>query len=116
MDPVLALMAGSIAALIPLLAVMYKGSDLDYARAAGLISSFAAGFVFGVLAQLWAQFYARFTYLLALGLMSVSLGYSWWGIYRRWWTAYLFAAAGWIYLIVLIAAARALGLPDPFLI
>ncbi|MGC9170659.1 MAG: hypothetical protein ACP5HD_07940 [Thermoproteus sp.] len=116
MDPVLAILIGAALALTPLLALMYQGSEIDYVRAAGLLASFADGFVLGVLAQLWGQFYVRLTYLLALGLMAVSLAYSWWGIYRRWWTAYLFAASGWAYLVVLLAVARALGLPDPFLI
>lgn len=115
MDPVLALLIGAAAALTPLLAVMYQGSELDYIRAAGLVASFAAGFILGVLAQLWPQFHFRFTYLLALALMLASLGYSWWGIYKRWWTAYLFAASGWMYLVALLAVARALGLSSPFL-
>jgi len=59
-------------------------------------------------------FYARYTYILALLLTSIA--YTYWGMFRRRWFAYLFAAAAWIYIILLAAVARALGLGDPFII
>jgi hypothetical protein len=43
-------------------------------------------------------FYARFTYILALLLASIA--YTYWGMFRRKWFAYLFAAA-WIYIYII---------------
>jgi hypothetical protein len=48
----------------------------------------------------------------------VSIAYTYWGMFRRKWFAYLFAAA-WIYIILiilLVVVARILGLGDPFII
>jgi heme O synthase-like polyprenyltransferase len=76
-------------------------------------------FIFTLLAQQWGGgglFYARFTYILAL--LLVSIAYTYWGMFRRKWFAYLFAAA-WIYIILiilLVVVARILGLGDPFII
>jgi hypothetical protein len=52
-------------------------------------------FIFTLLAQQWGLFYARFTYILALLLASIA--YTYWGMFRRKWFAYLFAAV-WIYM------------------
>lgn len=115
MDPLLAALAGGFMALLPALVALYFGAQIDYIRGAGLIVSFVAGFTLGVLAQLWSLFHLRFTYLLSLFLLALSIGFSWWGMYKRWWPAYVFAAAAWLYLTALLGLAKLLGLPDPFI-
>ena len=120
MDPgaliLLASAGGVITALAPLIYLFYYTKPVTYTVWSGAIVSFIAGFVFTLLVVQWGFFYARFTYLLALGLLAIALGYTYWGMFKRRWTMYLFAAAVWIYLILLAVIARALGLPDPFII
>ncbi|MGB9705083.1 MAG: hypothetical protein ACPL3C_06505 [Pyrobaculum sp.] len=107
---------GVIAALAPLIYLMYYTRPVTFTVWTGALVSFIAGFVFTLLIQQWGHFYARFTYLLALALLLTSLAYTYWGMYRRRWTMYLFAAAAWIYIILLAVVSRALGLGDPFII
>ena len=74
-------------------------------------------FIFTLLAQQWGLFYARCTYIFAL--LLVSIAYTYWGMFKRKWFAYLFAAA-WIYIyhysLLLVVVARIMGLGDPFII
>ncbi|AFA38122.1 hypothetical protein Pogu_0095 [Pyrobaculum oguniense TE7] len=107
---------GVIAALAPLIYLIYYARPVTFTVWTGALVSFIAGFIFTLLAQQWPFFYARFTYLLALALLITSLIYTYWGMYRRRWTMYLFAAAAWIYIIILAVVARVLGLGDPFII
>ncbi|ABP51576.1 hypothetical protein [Pyrobaculum arsenaticum] len=107
---------GAIAALAPLIYLLYYGRPATFTMWTGAVVSFIARFVFTLLAQQWPLFYARFTYLLALALLLTSIAYTYWGMYRRRWTMYLFAAAAWIYIIILAVVARVLGLGDPFII
>ncbi|MCX8136903.1 hypothetical protein [Pyrobaculum aerophilum] len=107
---------GVIAALAPLIYLFYYTRPVTFTVWTGALVSFIAGFVLTLLAQQWGLFYARFTYLLALALLATSIAYTYWGMFRRRWTMYLFAAAAWIYIIILAVVARALGLGDPFFI
>ncbi|ACB39743.1 hypothetical protein [Pyrobaculum neutrophilum] len=106
---------GAIAALAPLVYIMYYGRPTTFTVWTGAVVSFIGGFIFTLLAAQWPLFYARFTYLLALALLLTSIAYTYWGMYRRRWFAYLFAAAAWIYIILLALVAKALGLGDPFI-
>jgi hypothetical protein len=108
---------GAVAALAPLVYMLYGEREATAAAWAGAAASFASAFVLTLLLAQWPLFYARFTYLLALALLATSIAYAYWGMLREWWAAYLFAAAAWIYIIViaLAAVARALGLADPFI-
>lgn len=108
--------SGVIAALISLTCLVYYNRPITFVTAAGVLNSFASGFVFTLLVLQWGFFYLRFTYILALVLVIVSLAYSYWGMYKDMWQFYLFAAVTWIYIIVLVVLARALELSDPFLI
>jgi len=106
---------GAVAALAPLVYIFYVGRRATFTTWTGAFVSFAAGWVLALLLQQWHLFYARFTYLLAVGLLALSTAYAWWGMWTRRWHFYLFAAAAWVYIILLAAVARALGLGDPFL-
>ncbi|MFN3805346.1 MAG: hypothetical protein ACK4SY_09835 [Pyrobaculum sp.] len=112
----LSVAGGAAAALAPLLILTYYAREVSIVAWAGALNSFITGFIFTLLALQWGFFYARFTYLLALALLALSLVYSYWGIFRGRWLMYLFAAAAWIYVIILAVVARALGLGDPFII
>jgi len=107
---------GVIAALAPLVYLFYYARPVTFTVWTGAVVSFIGGFIFTLLALNWGLFYARFTYLLALALLLASIIYTYWGMFRRRWFAYLFAAAAWIYIILLAIIARALGLGDPFII
>jgi hypothetical protein len=107
---------GVITALAPLIYIFYYTKSATFTVWTGAVVSFIGGFIFTLLALQWGLFYARFTYLLALSLLAVSIVYAYWGMFKRRWFAYLFAAAAWIYIILLAVIARALGLPDPFLV
>ncbi|MEZ0248545.1 MAG: hypothetical protein ABWJ97_04670 [Thermoproteus sp.] len=107
---------GIMAAAAPLLYLMYYAKETTFVRLTGALVSFVAGFVFTLLALQWGLFYLRFTYLLALALLLTSIAYTYWGMYRDEWTMYLFAAAAWIYIIILAVIAKALGLGDPFFV
>jgi hypothetical protein len=106
---------GAVAALAPLVYMLYGERETTAAAWAGAAASFVSAFALTLLLAQWHLFYARFTYLLALALLSTSIAYAYWGMLRGWWAAYLFAAAAWIYIIALAAVARALGLADPFI-
>ncbi|ABO08332.1 hypothetical protein [Pyrobaculum calidifontis] len=107
---------GAVAALAPLVYIFYVARRATFTTWTGALVSFIAGFVLTLLLQQWQLFYARFTYLLAVSLLAVSIAYTWWGMWTRRWTFYLFAAAAWVYIILLAVVARALGLGDPFLV
>jgi len=107
---------GVIAALAPLIYLFYYFRPVTYTVWTGAVMAFISGFIFMLLAQQWGLFYARFTYILALALLLASAAYTYWGMFRRRWLAYLFAAATWIYIILLATVARILGLGDPFII
>ncbi len=107
---------GVITALAPLIYITYRAKPTSLLVWAGALNSLAVGYVFTLLVLQWGLFYARFTYLLALALLSVSLVYTYWGMLRERWTMYLFAAAAWVYIIALALVAKALGLGDPFII
>jgi len=107
---------GVIAALAPLIYLFYYMKPVAFTVWTGAVVSFIGGFIFTLLVLNWGLFYARFTYLLALALLLTSIAYTYWGMFRRRWFAYLFAAAAWIYIILLAIIARALGLGDPFII
>jgi hypothetical protein len=107
---------GVVAALAPLIYLFYYARPVTYTVWTGAVVSFIGGFIFTLLAQQWGLFYARFTYIFALVLLLASIAYTYWGMFRRRWFAYLFAAAAWIYIILLVAVARTLGLGDPFII
>ncbi len=105
---------GVITALAPLIYLFYYTRPVTFTVWTGAVVAFIGGFIFTLLAQQWGLFYARYTYILALLLASIA--YTYWGMFRRRWFAYLFAAAAWIYIILLAAVARTLGLGDPFII
>jgi hypothetical protein len=107
---------GVIAALAPLIYLFYSTRPVTFTVWTGAVVAFIGGFIFTLLVLQWGLFYARFTYILALALLLVSIAYTYWGMFRRRWFAYLFAAAAWIYIILLAVVARALGLGDPFII
>jgi len=107
---------GAVAALAPLVYIFYVARRATFTTWTGALVSFIAGFVLTLLLQQWHLFYARFTYLLAVSLLAVSIAYTWWGMWTRRWSLYLFAAAAWVYIILLAVVARALGLGDPFLV
>ncbi len=107
---------GMIAALAPLIYLFYYTRPVTFTVWTGAVVSFIGGFTFTLLVLNWGLFYARFTYLLALALLLTSIAYTYWGMFRRRWFAYLFAAAAWIYIILLAIIARALGIGDPFII
>ena len=107
---------GVIAALAPLIYLFYYTRPVTLTVWTGAVISFIGGFIFTLLVLNWGLFYARFTYLLGLALLLTSIAYTYWGMFRRRWLAYLFAAAVWIYIILLAIIARALGIGDPFII
>ena len=107
---------GVITALAPLIYIMYRAKPTSLTVWAGALNSLTVGYVFTLLVLQWGLFYARFTYLLALALLLMSLVYTYWGMFRERWTMYLFAAAAWIYIITLAVVAKVLGLGDPFII
>ncbi|MEZ0318435.1 MAG: hypothetical protein ABWK05_00355 [Pyrobaculum sp.] len=107
---------GVITALAPLIYLMYHTRPVTFTVWTGALVSFIAGFVFTLLVIQWGFFYLRFTYILALALLATSIVYTYWGMFKRRWVAYLFAAAAWIYIIILAVVAKALGLGDPFFI
>ncbi|MEM3996910.1 MAG: hypothetical protein QXP31_07615 [Pyrobaculum sp.] len=107
---------GVIVALAPLIYLVYYTRPVTFTVWTGALVSFIAGFVFTLLVLQWGFFYLRFTYILALALLATSIAYTYWGMYKRRWVLYLFAAAAWVYIIILAAVARALGLGDPFFI
>lgn len=106
---------GAVIALAPLVYLMYVNKPVTYVVWTGALNAFIAGFILTLLAQQWGLFYARFTYLLALGLLSMSVAYTYVGMARRRWTDYIVASAAWLYLILLAVVARALGTGDPFI-
>ncbi|MFN7105640.1 MAG: hypothetical protein ACK4M3_03540 [Pyrobaculum sp.] len=112
----LSVAGGVAAALTPLIFLTYRAREVEPVAWAGALNSFISGFIFTLLAIQWGLFYARFTYLLALALLALSLVYSYWGIFKGRWLMYLFAAAAWIYVIILAIVARVLGLGDPFIV
>jgi len=107
---------GVIVSLAPLIYLLYYARPVTLTVWTGAVVSFIGGFIFTLLLLNWGFFYARFTYLLALALLLASVIYSYWGMFRRWWFAYLFAAAAWIYIILLAVIAKALGFGDLFII
>lgn len=107
---------GAIVALAPLIYFYYYTKPVTFVVWSGVLASFVAGFIFTLLVLQWSLFYLRLTYLLALALLLTSIVYTYWGMYRQRWTMYLFATAAWIYIIILAAVAKALGLGDPFFV
>jgi len=107
---------GATAALAPLIYLFYYNRPVTLTVWTGAAAAFIGGFIFTLLALRWGLFYARYTYILALSLLLASIAYTYWGMFRRRWFAYLFAAAAWIYIILLAVTARLLGLGDPFII
>jgi hypothetical protein len=112
----LSVAGGVIAALAPLIYLFYYTRPVTFTVWTGAVVTFIGGFIFTLLALQWGLFYVRYTYILALALLLVSIAYAYWGVFRRRWFAYLFAAVAWIYIILLAVVARALGFSDPFII